>query len=260
MSLSNPNLKNPAVRFMQWRGGEDGGGRVTWYDKEAEEEKEMQLPMRFTVLDELNTVTGYSEKARSGFWSNEVRNLTTDELIVRTKDGIVARGTWGKIGDNVKSKGAKFAKSVYIAFKDEEGELVIGNMKIAGAAMTAWIDFQKKFDVAECAVMITDKPKKAKKGSTTYFVPKFEGLNLATATLKAALELDKVLQKYLGSYLTRKPDLDDDELEEVDDDVEIEDVEPTAEAPKKKTAKKAEPVEEDDDDEEETIDLKDVPF
>lgn len=263
MSLSNPQVKNPATRFMQWRGGEDGGGRVTWYDKEAEEEKEMKLPFSFIVLDELTTITGFSEKDHSGFWSNEVRNTMTDELVVRTKAGIVARGLYGKISESIKAKGAKYATSVYIAFKDESGELVIGNFKVAGAALTAWIEFKKKFDVSQCAVYLNDKPKKGKKGSTTYFIPVFEGQELGDATKKAAIRLDEDLQRYLNTYLSRKPDIEET-VDTDDDDIEIEDIhdiegldkpaepETPAEAP----APAAAPKETGD----KTINLKDVPF
>lgn len=218
MSRSNPTQKNPATRFFQWRGGEDGGGRVTWYDKEEEQEKEMALPFTFIVLDELNTITGFSEKDHSGFWSNEVRDLSKGVLTVRTKAGIKARGTYANISDGIKSQGAKYAKSVYIAFKDETGELVLGNIKIAGAALTAWIEFQKKFDVMQCAVMITDEPKKGKKGSNTYFIPVFEARQVGEAAENAAKKLDQQLQQYLGSYLTRKPDEEEDDETEVVDD------------------------------------------
>ena len=124
MSRSNPTVKNPATRFFQWRGGaeafkaKDGkttheGGRVTWYDKEAQQENEMALPMTFIVLDELTTITGYSEKDQSGFWSNEVRNLSNEKLIVKTKSGTVARGVYGDISENIKGRGAKYAVSAY---------------------------------------------------------------------------------------------------------------------------------------------------
>lgn len=266
MSRSNPTAKNPAVRFMSWRGGEEGGGRLTWYDKEAEEEQEVKLPFSFMVLDELNTITGFSEKDHSGFWSNEVKNLQNDELIVRTSAGIVARGVYGKISDEIKSKGAKYAKSVYVAFKDDDGEMAIGNIKISGAALTAWIEFQKKYDVMQCAVFITDKPKKAKKGSNTYFVPVFEGQNVSEESEKVAQKLDNELQNYLSTYLSRKPDVDDSQVvDEPDDDVEIEDVDnDEAEAPKKeapaKESPKAVPANGGDDDEKEKINLADVPF
>lgn len=273
MSLSQPQVKNPATRFFRWRGGaeavkEDGktkheGGRLTWYSKEDEQEYDVDLPFSFIVLDELNTITGFSEKDQSGFWSNEVRNLMNDDLVVKTKSGTVARGKYGKIADQIKSKGAKYAKSVYIAFKDETGELVIGNIQIAGAALTAWIEFEKKFDVSQAAVFITDTPKLAKKGTNYYFTPEFDGQNMSDASRAAAVELDKELQKYLSTYFQRKQD-DDEELEEVEDEeVVIEDVDnpidlseaDEAEAPKK-PVKKAAPAEDKDD----KIPLGDIPF
>lgn len=244
MSLSNPQIKNPATRFLQWRGGAEAfkeggktrheGGRVTWYDKEAQEENEVALPFSFIVLDEMTTITGYSEKDQSGFWSNEVRNLSTDKLVVKTKSGTVAAGLYGDISDLIKSKGAKYAQSVYIAYKDDDGELAIGNIKIAGAALTAWIEFKKRFDISQCAVFITDEPKLEKKGTNYYFSPVFEGQNMSDATKAEAVKLDEELQKYLNTYFSRKPEAEDlieedDDVEE--DDAEIEDVNAKVELP-----------------------------
>lgn len=215
MSFSNPQAKNPALRFMQWRGGEDGGGRVTYYDKEAQEEIEVKLPFSFIVLDELTTLTGFNDSQQSGYWSNEVRN-SNGILVARTKQGIQARGTYQKIKE-LGLNGLKFTQSVYVAFKDDTGELQIGNIKMSGAAMSAWIDFKKRFDIEQCAVYITDEPKKAKKGSNTYFVPVFEGQNINENTRKQVVALDEELQKYLNTYLQRKPDTDDADATEEDD-------------------------------------------
>jgi len=239
MSRSNPTVKNPATRFFQWRGGaeafkgEDGktrheGGRVTWYDKEAQQENEMALPMTFIVLDELTTITGYSEKDQSGFWSNEVRNLSSEKLVVKTKSGTVASGVYGDISENIKGRGAKYAVSAYIAFKDDEGELALGNIKISGAALTAWIEFKKRFDVMQCAVFISDEPKLEKKGSNYYFSPVFEGQNISDATEASSKALDEELQRYLNTYFSRKPEVE--ELEEVEDEIDDEDEEETTES------------------------------
>lgn len=268
MSRSNPQLKNPATRFLQWRGGEEGGGRITWYDKEAEEEKEIKLPFSFLVLDELSTITGFSKKDHSGFWSNEVRDLKNEELVVRTKAGIVARGTYANISEGIKAKGAKYAKSVYIAFKNEEGELVIGNIKMAGTAMSAWIDFQKKFNVLECAVFVTDDPKLGKNGTNKFYTPVFEGQEVGEATSKVADKLDEQLQQYLGTYLSRKPDTTDvaDEDDNDSDIHNIEGVDTPAETPEiedvegkdGKTVPVTKPAPKEEGDK--TINLKDVPF
>lgn len=240
MSFSNPTAKNPATRFMQWRGGEDGGGRVTWYDKEAQEENEVKLPFSFIVLDELTTLTGFSDAQQQGFWSNEVKDQR-GVLVARTKQGVQARGTYQEI-KAMGIQGLKFAQSVYIAFKDESGELVIGNIKMSGAALTQWIEFKKRFDIEQCAVYITDEPLKAKKGSNTYYKPVFEGQNINDNTRKQVVALDEELQKYLTTYLRRSPDESDNGATAVDDEPATE--EPTTAAPAAAPApapKKAEP-------------------
>jgi hypothetical protein len=290
MSLSNPQAKNPAIRFFQWRGGaeafkgDDGktrheGGKVTWYDKEDQQEYEMDLPFSFIVLDELTTITGYSEKDQSGFWSNEIRNLQQEKLVVKTKSGTVATGLYGDISENIKAKGAKYAQSVYIAFKDESGELQIANIKMAGAALTAWIEFKKRFDISQCAVFITEEPKLEKKGTNYYFSPVFDGQNMSDATRNAAVKLDEELQRYLNTYFSRKPEADDliteeDEIAAEEDAEENEqladeaaeeagkidlpedddDEEAAAPAPKKKAATKK------SSDDDKKINLADVPF
>lgn len=278
MSRSRPTAKNPATRFMQWKGGAekisetvDGkkseryeGGKLTWYDKEAQTDVEVQLPFSFLVLDTLHTVTGYSESNRSGFWSNEVRNLKNETLVVKTKQGsgvrTVAKGTYDQIKDEIKSQGGKYTQSVYIAYKGEGGDLVIGHIKISGAALTAWIEFQKKFDINKCAVFITDEPKLEKKGSNYYFSPVFDGQNVSDATEAEAQKLDDELQRYLDTYLSRKPDEDDvyatsvDELEEDEDDAETTSDEPAEEPAEAKAAPA--PKKQDDD----KINLADVPF
>jgi hypothetical protein len=216
MSLSNPTAKNPAVRFMQWRGGEEGGGRLTWYDKETKQENEVTLPFSFIVLDELVTLTGFNDSQQSGYWSNEVRNGSNATLVARTKQGVQARGSYQQIKE-MGLNGLKYAQSVYVSFKDESGELAIGNIKMAGSAMSAWIDFKKQYDVSQCAVYITDEPKKAKKGRNTYFVPVFEGQNLNDSTKAEAVKLDEELQQYLTTYLKRQPEDDDGGVTEEDD-------------------------------------------
>lgn len=284
MSFSNPQAKNPATRFMQWRGGAEAfkdektgkvkheGGRVTWYDKENQTDVEVPLPFSFIVLDSLHTITGFSESDHSGFWSNEVRDLKNEMLVVRTKSGIKARGTYDQIKDEIKAQGAKYTQSVYIAYKDESGELAIGHIKIAGSALTSWIEFQKKFDIEQCAVFITDEPKLEKKGSNYYFSPVFEGQNISDSTRKEVIALDEQLQKYLNTYLARKPDTtepvaddnDDDDTPEIEDadgpvTLPADDDEPgedEAEAPAAPAPKAPAPKKNDD----KKINLADVPF
>lgn len=199
MSRSQPTTTNPSTRFLSWAGGK---GELIHWDKEESKEVIEKLPFTFMVLDELTTITGYSDEDQSGFWSNEVRSTNNDELTVRTSKGIRETGSYKDIKDSLKSKGAKYAKSVYIAYKDGE-HLSIGNFKVYGAALTAWIEFSKKANVYNTAVVLKGKTEE-KKGTTTYYVPVFETTSITDETNKEAIALDVELQKYLTNYFAVK--------------------------------------------------------
>lgn len=199
MSFSNPDadIKNPAVRFFQWKGGK---GEIEYYDKEAKESVTVPMPFTFIVLDQLNTVSGFSDEAQSSYYSNEVRNSILQPFVVRLGKAIAATGLWTDIKKSG-LQGVKFAKSVYIAFKDESGEFVIGNLKLLGSSLN-WFDFCKNNNLYDIAVSIADK-EKAKKGSNEYFTPVFKANPLTDESRTKAKELDETLQHYLGVYFSR---------------------------------------------------------
>ena len=196
MSRSNPTPTNPSTKFFKWSGST---GKLVWYDKEAEQEKEIKLPFSFLVLDQLATIAGFNEQDNSSYWSNEVRSVAKDELTVRTSAGTKAVGLYKDLAD-VRGKGAKYAKSIYIAFEDG-GEIAIGNIKAYGAALTSWIEFTKSHDVLKGKVVLTGS-ETAKKGTTTYHVPTFEKAASTPEEDEKAVELDKELQSYLSLYLS----------------------------------------------------------
>lgn len=195
MSRSNPTPTNPAKKFFRWSGSK---GELTWYDKDKQMELAMPLPFEFLVLDQLATITGFCEQDKSSYWSNEVRSIAKEEFDVRTSKGTKQTGLYSTLA-NVRSKGAKYAKSIYIAYT-EDNELVIGNIKASGAALTAWIEFSGNAVVANGKVILTGS-NKATKGTTTFFVPTFEWENSTSEEDRHAVELDKQLQVYLSQYL-----------------------------------------------------------
>lgn len=197
MSRSTPTLTNPAQHFIEWSGSK---GQLQWYNKEKGENIPIRLPFEFLVLDQLKTIKGYSEQDKSGFWSNEVKNSTKQPLTVRTRAGIKAQGLYADIKDKIKAEGAKFSSSVYITHK-VNGEWVIGNLQITGAALSPWIDFTGKHKVENGKVIVSGKTED-KKGSNTFFVPVFEYTNASTDEDSIALDLDKQLQVYLMQYFT----------------------------------------------------------
>lgn len=200
MSRSNPNeeLKNPASRFYEFKGG---AGVFAYYDKELKQNVKAPLPFTFLVLDEKITVKGFSDATQSGFWSNEVKNVK-DQITVRSKKGIEMTGTWEEIKAKMASDGIEYCQSVYIGIKMDGKKLGLANIQIRGSALNAWIEFKKVIDVMKCAVTVkTVNP--AKKGVTKYFEPIFEAIKITPETDAQAIELDKVLQEYLKAYFKR---------------------------------------------------------
>lgn len=209
MSRSNPTPQNPAKRFFKWSGSK---GELVYYDKEKQEEITVKLPFSFLVLDQLATMTGFSEQDGSQYWSNEVRSTAKEEFAVKTSKGTKQTGLYKDLAD-VRSKGAKYAKSIYIAFKDGKDGFVIGNLKASGAALTAWIEFSNKNVVSLGKITVTGS-EEAKKGATVYHIPTFEWSNADTDEDEIAKELDKELQVYLSLYLSA-PQFDRNSQEEL---------------------------------------------
>lgn len=200
MSRSQPNLTNPAHRFFEWNGAI---GEVYYYDKEAKKQFTVPLPFEFLVLDELSTITGFNDDAQSRYWSNEVRNISKDQLRV----GLFGKGIKyiGRYMDDQRIKqvppDANYTKSVYIAFKEND-EWVLGNIKFAGAALRAWIDFTKHNKVQNGKTLLTGFTE-GKKGIVKFAIPTFEYTSSSSDEDEIAVTLDKALQIYLSQYLAQ---------------------------------------------------------
>lgn len=230
MSRSNKeiNITNPSTRWFEWAGSQ---GKLKWYDSANKETHYVDLPFRFLVLDQLNTVTGYSDELKTGFFASEVRR-PSDVITLRTKKGIEAKDVWKDGLSHI--KGARFTKSVYIAYF-EDGELKLGNIKFSGATLgglsdttidanlkafkkgeegvelfsdkllesVGWFNFCLKHpDIEDIAVEIVDKIAD-KKGSNDFFRPVFKAIPVSDETNEKAIELDCVLQEYLTAYFEK---------------------------------------------------------
>lgn len=198
---NNTDLVNPAQRFFEWSGG---NGTVTYYDRETKENIEVPLPFRFLVLDKVAQVGGGIDRngQYEGFWSNAIRNTKTQPITVRSKSGVEAQGLYDQIKG---TPGVKWITGLYIAYHDDDGTLIIGYLKIKGAALNAWIEFTKAHkNIYKGAFGITGS-KKAKKGTNTYYEPVFEHFpKVSEESDKAAIELDVHLQEYLTAYFARE--------------------------------------------------------
>lgn len=165
MSYGKPKPVNPAVKFIDCRGGE---GKFAYWDKEQEKNIEVPLPIKFVVIDELSTITGFNDELQAGIYSNEVHNLKKEILSVRTfkgNKGVIGR--YDEIKSGIKDMGGRFAKSIYaLMITGKEVELV--NFKVSGSFLNAWIE--AKINTDTYGILIDSFAEK-KKGSNKYFEP-----------------------------------------------------------------------------------------
>lgn len=203
MSLSNPTLTNPATRRFEWAGGD---GVLEYYDREAKQTHAQPLPFRFIVLDQLNTMAGFSKIDQSSIWANEVRSTKTDELFTRTKRGPIEAGLYENLTQTIR-RGGKFAKSIYIAY-ELNGNWVIGNFRAYGSALGPWFDFTKAYSVEQGMVVLTRGERK-EAGTGPFFPPAFSWQKWEPGDFQVALQLDKQLQAFLSAYLAA-PKVDED--------------------------------------------------
>jgi len=216
VSRSNPTdgVTNPSRRWFEYAGGSDGGV-VRYYDKEAKKDVVVGEQFQFILLDELATVKGWHDASDSGIFANEVRDTKQDVMVVRSfKGGELASGVYSSIRDRIGAMGGHFVASCYIAFKDDDGKLAIGNLGFKGAALNAWVEFKKsagtkKDDSGKSvrayyvdAVKITGF-EEGQKGRVVYRVPKFALTPISAESHKAAIDLDRELQSFLDDYLRR---------------------------------------------------------
>lgn len=208
MSRSNPTsqgTKNPAIYFAEWSSTDKC---FKYYQKSKTEGEKgfdvlIPLPFRFLVLDQLNTVKGFSKTNSSSFWSNEVRNVKTDELVIKHKNGEAARGLYDDIIGKRGCTGAKFSKSVYVMVFDENKNPQLANIQMLGSALGQWIEFTNKVgdkinnNAVECKNYTQDK-----NGETVYYKPNFDLIPCSKESNEMAIELDKKLQEFLKLYLS----------------------------------------------------------
>lgn len=197
MSFSTPVVSNPAKRFIEFKSAKK---QFVYYDKESGSNVEVALPFSFVVLDELSTISGYSDTHECSIFSNEVKNITTDELTVKShKGGFREQGLYNDIKGNIKAAGGKFAKSLY-CLDVSTGDIV--NLKLDGAAMSTWID--AKLNTHANVIHISKDFEEKKKGATVYSVPVFEATELIDAIHEDAVKADQALQVYFKAKFAKE--------------------------------------------------------
>jgi hypothetical protein len=192
MSLSKPKLTNPCKKFIEFKGD---SGIFQYWDKVAEKNVEIPKPFSFIVLDELSTITGFSDEYQCGIFSNEVHSLLDEPLSVRTFKGrtrIV--GKYTDIKKDVAAIGGKFCKSVYAALIKSDNTLELVNFQLKGIAFKSWMD--AVIDKSSFAVKVEDCGE-GKKGKVEFKIPNYKQADLPRDLLEKAVAMDKDLQVFL---------------------------------------------------------------
>ena len=205
MSRLTEDLINPAQKFFEWDGRKGG---FEFWDKSQKTETvkgvkvHVPLPFVFLFLEKLSTIRGFNDDEQSGYWSNEVMDISKEVMVVRTKKEVTARGIYKNVIDSKECRGAKFCQSVYVGYK-EGGKLVIANMQLTGAALSAGFEFCKSNDIKKGAIAVKSFVAK-KKGDNNYVEPVFTKVPCAPETETAANVLCQELETYLAKYFKKQ--------------------------------------------------------
>ena len=207
---------NPASKFIDWKSNDKC---FSYYDKETKENVSLPLPFKFLVLDELHTIKGWNDATQSAIYSNEVKWISKDELLVKPfKGNEIAKGLYKDIKEKVKSAGAHYVKSVYCMLEDGS----IANLQLKGAACQSYGDFTAKTRSRLSDEWIeVSNAIEGKKGAVKYTTPEFKFKKcLSDAEADLADEAFNTLEAYLKTYLIKsepvesvEPEIEEDDLE-----------------------------------------------
>ena len=223
MARGDVQITNPSQKWFSWSGST---GTLSYYDKEKKENIKVETPFTFLLLDIFTTVKGYNEDAKQGIYSNEVKDTTKQILTVRCGKEIVAKGLYQEIKEKVVALGGGYAQSCYIAYKEENGELVIGNITMAGSSfgggihkpanknmkdveVGAWLAFTKAnaANLYKKAVIVQGKDERVcTNGAVKFYAPSFKLVDVTSETDAKAIELTQLLKEYMKEYF-KKNDL-----------------------------------------------------
>jgi hypothetical protein len=208
---------NPASKFIDWKSNDKC---FSYYDKETKENLSLPLPFKFLVLDELHTIKGWNDANQSAIYSNEVKWISKDELIVKPfKGNEIAKGLYKDIKEKVKSAGAHYVKSVYCMLEDGS----IANLQLKGAACQSYGDFTAKTRsrLSDEWVEVSSAAE-GKKGAVKYTTPEFKFQKcLSDSEADLADEAFNTLEAYLKTYLIKSKPVESIETEIEEDDLEF---------------------------------------
>lgn len=205
---------NPTSKFLEWKSMDK---QFSYYDKAAEENVKVDLPLKFVFLQHYHTVKGWNDASQSGIWSNEVYYIGSEPMNVRAfKGGTIVKGIYKDIKDDITKAGGKYHRSVYVMLEDG----TIANLSFKGAVVREWSEFMKNNGrLVDNQWVEISSASDQKKGSIKFSVPEFTiGASLTKKDGAMADKAAAQLKEYLDQYFQK-----DEQSAQVE--VEAEDVE-----------------------------------
>lgn len=189
-----PKQSNPAKKFYKWKSQEKG---FFYYDRELGKEVQLQTPSHLIMLEEFSAVTGYASKFKCGLTSNEVSDLLTERLYVKSfKGDFRVEGVWKDIKADL-PRGSKFAKNLYCLRLDKANGNEIIHLQLGGGASGEYMDF--KFNNFKEILIIKSGAKEAENEGITYNVPLFDKTDLLEGYIEEAQKSAILIKKYFES-------------------------------------------------------------
>ena len=197
---------NPTSKFLEWKSNNKS---FSYYDKETKQNVEVKLPLTFIVLEEYHKISGFSDSDQTGIYSNEVLQIGTEEMEVRSYKGrIIAKGLYKDIKGAVNAAGGNYHKSIYAVTK--EGELI--NISLKGAAVSKWSKLVEKgaWKRLSDEWISIESAEDHKKGMVKYSTPNFVfNTSLSNAEFKIVEAKATELENYLTTYFAKDKAVED---------------------------------------------------
>ena len=197
---------NPTSKFLEWKSNNKS---FSYYDKETKQNVEVKLPLTFIVLEEYHKISGFSDSDQTGIYSNEVLQIGTEEMEVKSFKGrIIAKGLYKDIKGAVNSAGGNYHKSIYAVTK--EGELI--NISLKGAAVSKWSKLVEKgaWKRLSDEFVTIESAEDHKKGMVKYSTPNFVfNTSLSDAEFKMVEAKASELENYLTTYFAKDKVVED---------------------------------------------------
>lgn len=205
MSRSKPvgNGSNSPVKFRFSFSGKTG--EVKYYDKDTKEDVFLS-DLKFVILDRRSSITGFSDSENTSIYSNLVRNLKTDELVVRAGKKTLAQGTYDVIKPKLSEFDGKFTTNVLL-LAEIDGQWEMGNLQLTGSSLSSWMNFEQDKDAdgkplgagkpdLNGSIITIGKGANKKKGAVKYVIPAFTVEPITSKLDALAMEQDVLLQDY----------------------------------------------------------------